>query len=58
MKPSTKELKETVQQLIKEHNEAVDTQTQCKEKIIAIQAVIKDREDGNTDDSNSTDTKD
>ena len=58
MKPSTKELIETVQQLVKEHNEAVDTQRQCKEKIIAIQAVIKDREDGNTDDSNSTDTED
>lgn len=58
MKPSTEQLKETIQQLIKEHNEAVDTQRKCKEKIIGLQAVIKDREDGNTDDSNSTDTED
>jgi|TARA_R100000084_G_scaffold53749_1_gene22589 translation elongation factor EF-4 len=58
MKPSTEELKENLQNLIKKHNEAVDIQAQCKEAIIATQAVIQDREDGNTNDSNSTDTED
>ena len=57
-KPSTEQLKETLQQLITKHNEAVQVQNQCKEQIIAIQAVIQDREDGNTNDSNSTDSED
>ena len=57
-KPSTEQLKETLQQLIIQHNEAIQVQNNCKEQIIAVQAVIQDREDGNTDDSNSTDSKD
>ena len=57
-KPSTEQLKETLQQLIKQHNEAIQVQNQCKEQIIAVQAVIADREDGDTNDSNSTDSED
>jgi len=57
-KPSTEQLKETLQQLVKQHNEAIQVQQNCKEKIIGIQAVIQDREDGNTNDSNSTDSAD
>ena len=57
-KPSTEQLKETLQQLIKQHNEAIQVQNQCKEQVIAIQAVIQDREDGDTNDSNSTDSED
>ena len=57
-KPSTEQLKETLQQLVKQHNEAIQVQNNCKEKIIAIQAVIQDREDGDTNDSNSTDSED
>ena len=57
-KPSTKQLKETLQQLIKQHNEAVEVQKNCKERIIAIQAVIQDREDGDTNDTDSTDSND
>ncbi len=57
-KPSTEKLKETLQELVTKHNEALQVQNQCKEQIIAVQAVIQDREDGNTDDSNSTDSKD
>ena len=57
-KPSTEQLKETLQQLVKQHNEAVEVQNNCKQQIIGIQAVIADREDGNTNDSNSTDTED
>ena len=57
-KPSTEQLKETLQELVTKHNEALQVQNQCKEQIIAIQAVIQDRGDGNTNDSNSTDSKD
>ena len=57
-KPSTEQLKETLQQLIKQHNEAVEVQKNCKERIIAIQAVIQDREDGDTNNTDSTDSND
>ena len=57
-KPSTEQLKETLQQLIIQHNEAIQVQNNCKEQIIAVQAVIQDREDGNTNDSKSTDSED
>ena len=54
-KPSTKQLKETLQELVTKHNEALQVQSQCKEQIIAIQAVIQDRtsEDGDTEDTSS-----
>ena len=57
-KPSTEQLKETLQQLVKQHNEAIQVQQNCKERIIAIQAVIQDREDGDTNDTDSTDSND
>jgi hypothetical protein len=57
-RPSTEQLKKTLQELVTKHNEAIQVQTQCKEQIIAVQAVIQDREDGNTNDSNSTNSKD
>jgi len=57
-RPSTEQLKETLQELVTKHNEAIQVQTQCKEQIIAVQAVIQDREDGNTNYSNSTNSKD
>jgi hypothetical protein len=56
-KPSTEQLKETLQKLVKQHNEAIQVQQNCKEQIIAIQAVIQDREDGDTNDSTSTDSE-
>jgi len=56
MKPSTEQLKENLQQLINQHNEALQVQQNCKEQIIAVQAVIQDREDGNTNDTDSTDS--
>ena len=57
-KPSTEQLKETLQQLITQHNEAVQVQNNCKEQIIAVQAVIQDREDGDTNDTDSTNSND
>jgi hypothetical protein len=57
-RPSTEQLKETLEQLIKQHNEAIQVQNNCKEQIIAVQAVIQDREDGDTNNSTSTDSED
>jgi len=58
MKPSTEQLKQNLQQLINQHNEALQVQQNCKEQIIAVQAVIQDREDGDTNDTDSTDSND
>lgn len=59
-RPTTEELKTSLEQLIKTHNEAVQTQQNCKEAIIATQAVLKDREleDGTTNNTNSKSTED
>ena len=57
-KPIHRTIKKTLQQLIIQHNEAIQVQNNCKEQIIAVQAVIADREDGDTNDSNSTDSED
>ena len=57
-KPSTEQLKETLQELVTKHNEALQVQQNCKEQIIAVQAVIQEREDGDTNDSTSTDSED
>ena len=56
-KPSTEELKENLQNLVNKYNEALQIQAQCKEQIIAVQAVIADREDGNTYHKVTTSTK-
>ncbi len=53
MKPSTEQLKETLQELVTKHNEALKVQNECKEQIIAINAVIQDRTNGDTDASSS-----
>jgi len=45
-RPSTEQLKETLQELVTKHNEAIQVQNNCKEQIIAVQAVIADRENG------------
>ena len=43
-RPTTEELKSSLEQLVQTYNEAVKTQQDCKEAIIATQAVLKDRE--------------
>ena len=54
-RPTTEQLKTSLEQLVNTYNEAVKTQQNCKEAIIATQAVLKDREledgDSNTDTS-------
>ena len=58
-KPSTEELKTALENLIKNYNQAVEVQAQTKEQIIAVQAVIQDREleDGDTNNTTSQSTK-
>mgnify|MGYP003140721196 CR=1 FL=1 len=53
-RPTTEELKSSLQQLVETFNEAVKTQQNCKESIIAVQAVLKDRELENGDTNNTT----
>ena len=43
-RPTTEQLKSSLEQLIETYNKAVKTQQDCKEAIIATQAVLKDRE--------------
>ena len=54
-KPSTETLQKNLEELVNKHNEAVTVQSQCKEQIIAIQAVLQDRslEDGLPEDKSS-----
>ena len=55
MKPTTEQLKEKLKELATKYNEAAQVQATCKEQIIAVQAVIQDREleDGTTEDTSS-----
>ena len=59
-RPTTEQLKESLEQLVKTYNEAVKTQQNCNEAIIATQAVLKDREleDGNSNTVTSEITED
>ena len=60
MSKTTEELKQTLQQLVAAYNKNIETQQQYKEQIIAINAVIQDRElqNGNTNDTAPKSTKD
>ena len=53
MKPSTEELKERLQELVTKYNETLKVQNEYKEQIIATNAVIQDRVNGDTDNSSS-----
>tara|TARA_A200000159_G_C7269263_1_gene316473 strand:- start:59 stop:226 length:168 start_codon:yes stop_codon:yes gene_type:complete len=55
MRKTTEELKQALQKVVDTYNEAVKTQQNCKNEIIALDAVIKDRalEDGTTEDTSS-----
>tara|TARA_B100000524_G_C23526807_1_gene326234 strand:- start:286 stop:468 length:183 start_codon:yes stop_codon:yes gene_type:complete len=57
---TTEELRQTLQQLVAAYNNSIEKQQQYKEQIIAINAVIQDRElqNGNTDDTAPESTKD
>ena len=53
MKPSTEELKQKLQELVTKYNETLKAQNQYKEQIIATNAVIQDRVNGDTDNISS-----
>ena len=53
MKPSTEELTEKLQELITKYNETLRVQNEYKEQIIATNAVIQDRVNGDTDNNSS-----
>ena len=53
MKPSTEKLKEKLHELVTKHIEALKVQNECREQIIAVNAIIQDRTDGDTDNSSS-----
>ena len=52
-KPTTEELKTELQELVEKYNQSIDIQAECKQRIIEIQAIVKDREDGTTEDSST-----
>ena len=58
MKQTTQELKQTLQQIVDAYNQNITEQQQYKEQIIAINAVIQDREDGDTNNITSESKKD
>ena len=53
MKPSTEELKKRLQELVTKYNETLKVQNEYKEQIIATNAVIQDRVNGDTDNISS-----
>ena len=59
-RPTTEELKSSLEQLVESYNKAVKTQQDCKDAIIATQAVLKDREleDGDSNTVTSEITED
>ena len=59
-RPTTEQLKSSLEQLVETYNNAVTTQQNCKEAIIATQAVLKDREleDGDSNTVTSEITED
>tara|TARA_Y100000361_G_scaffold102727_1_gene92493 strand:- start:79 stop:261 length:183 start_codon:yes stop_codon:yes gene_type:complete len=54
MKQTTQELKQTLQQIVDAYNKNITQQQQYKDQIIAINAVIQDRELQNGDTNNIT----
>ena len=53
MKPSTEELQKKLEELVTKYNETLRVQNEYKEQIIATNAVIQDRVNGDTDNSSS-----
>ena len=53
MKPSTEELQKRLEELVNKYNETLRVQNQYKEQIIATNAVIQDRVNGDTDNNSS-----
>ena len=60
IRPTTEQLKQTLKELVQNYNKAIDVQQQTKEQIIAVKAVIEDREleDGDSNTVTSEITED
>ena len=57
-RPTTEALQTELKELVEQHNNAITTQQQAKQRIVEIQAILQDRAYGDTNDSNSTDSTD
>ena len=57
-RPTTETLEKEIKELVKTHNDALKIQQDARQRIIEIQAVLKDRAYEDTNDSNSTDSTD
>jgi len=53
-RPTTEALKTEIEELVEKYNNAIQVQQDAKTRIIEIQAVLKDREDGATEADTST----
>ena len=53
MKPSTEELQKRLEELVTKYNETLRVQNEYKEQIIATNAVIQYRVNGDTDNNSS-----
>ena len=53
MKPSLEELQKKLEELVTKYNETLRVQNEYKEQIIATNAVIQDRVNGDTDNTSS-----
>ena len=53
MKPSTEELQKRLEEIVTKYNETLRVQNEYKDQIIATNAVIQDRVNGDTDNSSS-----
>ena len=53
-RPTTEALKIEIEELVEKHNNAIQVQQDAKQRIIEIQAVLKDRADGAAEDNTST----
>jgi len=56
-RPTTEALKTEIEELVETHNNAIQVQQNAKQRIIEIQAVLKDREDGATETDTSSTSK-
>ena len=53
-RPTTEALKTEIEELVEKHNNALQVIQDAKQRIIEIQAVLKDRADGTTEVNTST----
>jgi hypothetical protein len=50
-RPTTKALEVELKEVVDKYNESLNIQNQCRERAIEIQAILKDRADGASEDN-------